>query len=321
MDIDNYDLRILRSLEGDSRLSLSQIAKQTNLSKTQVKYRIDKLIKDDVIKIFYTLFNINKLGLIAYSIYLKIDQSFLDDKENLYKDIKSLDNIVFIQFCEGYYDVRCMVIVKSLYEFETILLQLYEKFGQTIVEDRMFPISQINFHRELSDDKNNTNLYTLREESLNGLLDKYSNGFVETIFSTLNINSRVSAVELTQKTGSTLRSVLYFLKKIKNERYVLGHSILLNTEKIGLSNFIIDISVKKQSAFDEIISFFISNNVLRYSYKQVGIYNLSLDIIVESNLQFQDILKNFKSLFAQAYYEISISLVSETIFSGWYNKL
>ena len=61
-NIDLKDRKILYNLDLDSRQSLTQIGKNVNLPKNVVLYRINKLIKRGIIKNFYTVIDLHKLG-------------------------------------------------------------------------------------------------------------------------------------------------------------------------------------------------------------------------------------------------------------------
>ena len=53
--IDDVDRRILEMIRYDARISLTAMAKKLRLSKSAVKYRLDRLVRVGVIKSFFTL--------------------------------------------------------------------------------------------------------------------------------------------------------------------------------------------------------------------------------------------------------------------------
>ncbi|MEW6592669.1 MAG: Lrp/AsnC family transcriptional regulator [Candidatus Hadarchaeota archaeon] len=61
-DIDNIDLRLLRLLAGDSKVSLKKMAREVGLSITGVNKRIERLEKNGVIKQYSAIIDPKKLG-------------------------------------------------------------------------------------------------------------------------------------------------------------------------------------------------------------------------------------------------------------------
>jgi DNA-binding Lrp family transcriptional regulator len=50
-------------------------------------------------------------------------------------------------------------------------------------------------------------------------------------------NARMSAMELSRKTGLTQRQVLYRIKELERERIIMGYTTSLNLEVIGMQFF------------------------------------------------------------------------------------
>jgi DNA-binding Lrp family transcriptional regulator len=63
--LDLLDRKILYELDFNSRIPLSILARKLNISKQVAKYRIDSLVKRDIIKGFYTDINPNLEALIS----------------------------------------------------------------------------------------------------------------------------------------------------------------------------------------------------------------------------------------------------------------
>jgi DNA-binding Lrp family transcriptional regulator len=61
--VDDIDLGILNLLRSNARLSLTSMSKKLHLSKSAVKYRVDRLIRTGVIKSFVTLVDSSVYGI------------------------------------------------------------------------------------------------------------------------------------------------------------------------------------------------------------------------------------------------------------------
>ena len=62
MELDMLDKKIMYELDFNARASITGIAKKARASKETVNFRIKRLLKEDYIKGFYTVFNTAKLG-------------------------------------------------------------------------------------------------------------------------------------------------------------------------------------------------------------------------------------------------------------------
>ena len=69
--LDLLDQKIMYELDLNARISASQLAKKLKKSKETVNFRINRLIKNEYIKGFYTVFNTSKLGWYYTKFYIK----------------------------------------------------------------------------------------------------------------------------------------------------------------------------------------------------------------------------------------------------------
>jgi len=97
--IDLQDRKILYELDVNARQSLSKIAKKTGMSKEVVNYRINKLVKDGVIRSFYARIETSKLGILAYRTFVRM-QNLSPKKEQEFIDF-IIKNPKIGFFCES----------------------------------------------------------------------------------------------------------------------------------------------------------------------------------------------------------------------------
>src|SRR3989344_3374548 len=70
--LDAYDKRILELLLENSRESLNVVARKVRLSRENVDYRIKRLVREELIRDFITVFDTKKLGLKYYVVFLEL---------------------------------------------------------------------------------------------------------------------------------------------------------------------------------------------------------------------------------------------------------
>lgn len=83
MKLDRLDIEILRILQEDARKSYVKIADQLKVTEGTVRFRIKRLLKDEVITRFLALIDPRKLGFqVTAVVMFKVDGAFIDDVFN-----------------------------------------------------------------------------------------------------------------------------------------------------------------------------------------------------------------------------------------------
>lgn len=116
MKIDNTDIKILKELQLDSRLSIRELSKRVNLSPPSITERIRKLEDSGIIE-DYTI-NINKSAL-GLSIQCMIQIDIKNSKFEKFKEfVYNHPRIVFCYRIAGHSCILAKLSVKSISEIE-----------------------------------------------------------------------------------------------------------------------------------------------------------------------------------------------------------
>ena len=136
----NKDKKIILELDNDARQSNSQIAKKVGLNKQVVNYRLNKLVKEGVIKNFRTIINAELLGFNYHDIFIK-RQNFSPEKEKEFIEyIKSCDFVSWFIESSGQFDYIIAIFSKNLIQFNNHLSQILAKFEDYIEDYKILTI-------------------------------------------------------------------------------------------------------------------------------------------------------------------------------------
>lgn len=102
MKIDDTDLRILQLLQEDGRRPYTDIAKQLGISEGKVRFRINKMIENQVFE-FIIHTNPNKIGLNVQAIIGIITE--LGYREEVAKVLTQYKEVRFVGAFSGVYDI------------------------------------------------------------------------------------------------------------------------------------------------------------------------------------------------------------------------
>ncbi len=108
--IDATDMKIIRLLQQNGRMSNTDIAKKAGVSETTVRYRLQRLTREDYIQIVAMIKPV-KLGFgIEGSIRIKADIKYI---EKVSDALKTIDSLYFVARTMGRYEFDSEYYVKS----------------------------------------------------------------------------------------------------------------------------------------------------------------------------------------------------------------
>jgi len=142
--IDKVDWKLLNEIVVNARVPLIELAEKLKSSSQTVNYRLNNLIKNDIIKAFRVGIDISKLGLQKYSIdiYLKNHSKrkaiydYLSQKPYLEDFLESV----------GWADIQFAVIVENMDKLLQLLDDLETKFPGAIRKQNF--LVPTKYHKE-----------------------------------------------------------------------------------------------------------------------------------------------------------------------------
>src|SRR3989344_6302313 len=115
LELDLKDRKILYWLDIDCRQTNSEIGKKVGLSKQVVDYRINRLLKDNIITRFVTVIDTYKLGFSKYKIYLSLENANKEIIQRIIEFLKQHKKTEWIATCSGKFDIIAGYIIKDIY--------------------------------------------------------------------------------------------------------------------------------------------------------------------------------------------------------------
>ena len=127
LKLDNKDKKLLYLLDVDGRLTYSQLAKKTAMSKQVVKYRMDRLEKAGTIRGYYPMIDTSRLGFTVFRVYFKFKNITPAKKEEIINYFKQQKHIWAVVLIAGKWDIALGVSVENIYQFYEIWDNILEK--------------------------------------------------------------------------------------------------------------------------------------------------------------------------------------------------
>ncbi len=145
--IDEIDYKILNEIALNARMPLINLAEKLGCSSQTINYRLQNLMKNDVIQAFRVRIDLSKFDLQ----YFKVD-IFLRDHKQKPSMIKYLEEKPYFEglnLVVGWADIEPEFIVKDVNELNNILAEIDLKFPNTIKKQNYLILEKIHKERWL----------------------------------------------------------------------------------------------------------------------------------------------------------------------------
>jgi len=313
------DNKIIYELDVDGFLPNSVIAKKVKLSKQVVGYRINELIKKQIIKKVYPILDLEKLGYSGQKVYFQMKNLNKNKEKEIINYFENHPNIIWFGLYEGKYDFVASIFSKTLQEFDQILSDIFKEFEDNISD---FDLSEYIATLALKKDylinktrtENKFSYFSKQEKILK--IDKLD----KKILSLLTSDARASSVFISSKINLSADAISKRINKLKKQGIIQGSRLMLNKRKLDIYEFKILLKLKNfdQNIFDKLVSFSKNNKYIVACIKTKGPWNLELDIEIPELNNFHELLLNLKSDFADIIQRIELLLLYDEFKYNFY---
>lgn len=295
--LDLKDKKILFELDFNARISYSQLAKKVGLSKQGAEYKVNNLIKKEVIKGFYPVINVPKLDYVYCRLLVTLQKVNKERYNEIIEYLINHNKVFWLFQMQGIYDLLIVIWAKSITEFKDFIEELESKFGENIKKKtETITTDVIHFqHRYLLVIKEAKEIHIKETSERIGIdeLDKK-------ILNILCNNARISLVEISQQVKESAKVVAYRIKKLEKKKLIEGYRPIINHNKIGYTYYKILINLNKISKeeLNKLKSYIKNNPLIVYIVEGVGLpADLDIEMMVKSNQQLFDFIEDIKFKF------------------------
>ncbi len=142
IDLDKKDFLILKSLSQSARKNIVAIAAELTLSVDVVKYRLEKLKKQNVINGFTLQLDLQKLGLEYYSVFFYTSTLSEKIRRQMLHFAEQHSHILYLGIVLGNYDFQLEFEVENYFQLEQELKEFRLQFGESIRDFEILRVTQ-----------------------------------------------------------------------------------------------------------------------------------------------------------------------------------
>ena len=130
--LDLKDKKIILELEKDCRQSNHQLGRKVGLSSDVIRYRINRLEKNNIIAWHLTFVNFAKLGYTDYGVYINTQHLTKEKEPELIHYLQNHSRISYVAKLGGNYDFLFGTLAKNILDFEQTFSEIMQKIGDNI---------------------------------------------------------------------------------------------------------------------------------------------------------------------------------------------
>ncbi|MBI4146937.1 AsnC family transcriptional regulator [Candidatus Woesearchaeota archaeon] len=146
--LDEKDKVILRALQRDGRVSLTNLAKKLNVAIDTVKARIERMQEKNVMHVG-AFINPKAVGYpLVADVKIKLHNNSQEDTVAFIAHLKSHPRVIDLLSLMGDYDLTCVIIAKNTSELEQISQDIRQKFKTIIADWRGFLVLRMHKFEE-----------------------------------------------------------------------------------------------------------------------------------------------------------------------------
>jgi Lrp/AsnC family transcriptional regulator for asnA, asnC and gidA len=296
-ELDSKDHKILYHLFLNSRQSLSSIARKVGLQKSVAEYRIRRLQTNGIIKNFNAMIDVFKLGFSVYRLNIVLQYASPDKEKEIINHFINHNNTWAIASTKGRYDLIITILVKSpnhFYSFYEQTLRQYRNYFKEIFFSQLyesFGYEHSLLLNELSTSHEKT--YEYRDNGLTVDVDLVD----YKILNLLAKNTRINSVDIANQINVSSMTIHTRVKKLIKSGVIQRYSITMDINKLGLRQFIVNLTLRDYEKKNQIIGYLSDNPFLWEINKAIGGCDLEITLYATNFEHFYRVMEDLRKKF------------------------
>lgn len=276
--LDKLDQKLLGELFKNARASNSGLGKQLHASKEVINYRINRLLKEGIISKFIPIINFSCLGYTIYRVQLKFLKR---DKAKEKEFFSSIKNTSWMVDLHGNWDLVVLFWIKSPLEFFRIVDEINLFFKENIQQSQTTIVNAIHYSHATSLEQKNQLRFSYLQKIYEGeqlKLDEIDQKIIEELLK----DGRIPLLEIARKIGSSATNVNYHLKKMIDQKIILGFIPQIDYTKLGLTHYKINLKLINPGQKKELLELTRSSVNTIYITESYGNYDFEFEWVTEN---------------------------------------
>lgn len=311
--LDLKDKKILLELDFNARMSYAQVGRRVGLSKQGAEYKVNGLIRKGVIKGFYPVINVPKLGYLYCRLLLTLQNMTKEKRHEFLVYLKNHKKVFWLLEMQGPYDVLMVIWARSITDCKLFSEEVIGKYGLYIkrkIETIATDVTHLQ-HRYLLE-KVQTKEIHVRETQERIELDVLD----KKILSQLCSDARISLIQIAKACNISPKVVAYRVKRMERVKIIEAYRPIVNHNALGFTYYKIFISLNSMTkeGLQKVKMYLKQSKFCIYIVEGVGLpADLDVEIMVESNQQLFSLMEELRFTFPSLIGEYQTVMFLDTL--------
>lgn len=309
--LDIKDRKILSLLMLDARMSLSDISKKVELSKSNIARRISKMEESRLITGYHAFIDVTKLKVNSTLILLKTRATHTEKEEYLSR-LADMDEVYSLVEIIGEFDIALGIYSINKEEKNIILDNIFdEKFMKDfeICEIKtLFP--HMNYTGEMFKDIKQKETIQIK----NYEIDKKD----LKILSALSKNCRISSVDLAENLKLPMGTINYRIKKLIGSKIISKFQPTVNFFMLDTEFYFLRFKLSKPSDKENLKEYLSETHRVNTILESEGSYPIMAFLQFKNNSEFREFEEKFLKRFQDSIQDYSFEIAKAQHKLDWF---
>jgi DNA-binding Lrp family transcriptional regulator len=311
MAFDKTDKAILLELDLNARKTNKGIARKLKTSEAIVAYRIKRMSESGLIDCFYTMVNGARFGLLYFRIYIRLQNIDLKAEKELIGSFTANPYTSWIVSVRGRYDLVVSMYAKSVEQFSAELNRITKNFDSYILSKSISIVEEAQAyartHLRGGEGKEIKLLYGGSPKKSETTGKDYE------LLKKISKRGRMPIAGMARLLKTNGEAIRYRIKKLKEQKVILGFRVLPNLKLAGYQQYIISLSLHSLTRPDErrLANFCLRHPNILFYVKCIGSHEADLEIEVENEEKFDSLFNELKGYFPKIIRDYEILSISQ----------
>ncbi len=309
--LDKFDRNLLYQLDGNARLSTSELARTLKQGRDRVEYRLTRLKELGILKGCTVTINPYRLGLTLYKTYLKLSQKHTAF-EKIIKYLTDHPRVYWIADCDGRWDLIFSTFARSPFEFHAIQHEILDRFSDLIISSNVFTLVNVWVNRLGYLVGEGAPSFVIGGEPSEQIIDPIE----WKILRLLSKDARMPISEIARQVKTTEMVVRYRLEGLEKSGLILGYRASVNLEKLGMMFFKAQIYLKELNKQElKVFRKYCQNHPnITFFIEQIGECDIEIELEVDSYQTYTEVINEIRKRFSRLIRNIETVLINDAFF-------
>ncbi len=292
--MDQLDFKILEVLDWHGREQVIDIAEKVKSNKDVVAYRIKKMEEEGIIRRYYPVIDLYRLGYNLSRFYFDLEEMTPEEEKDFvsFLDLSMDSSLIFRM--DYPYRYGNFLWTKSMFEVQNAITRIKKKLGKRLIK---YNYTLIHTYRQYPKDylfgKEKHREFISLEPRKEAKYDK--NDY--RILRKLAQDARFSTVQIAKRLKIPQTTVFSKIKNLEKKRIILGYRADIDYIKLGYMNFFLEIYLDESRNLRDIEKWADKNKNVVWLQKIIGTCDMEIEVEVKNRIELEKLLNELREKF------------------------